>query len=129
MQLGFTVRASYRMLHHPLEAIERVRGRIDTRTDRRELTALGHPLSEHDAVVEDWAPVLHQAIGARWPCQESEPFGKVWDATVSGLAAAGLRVGLATYRGWNDGDRSPAEAIWCLIAHLRPAAVVETGVA
>ncbi|HYY20219.1 MAG TPA: class I SAM-dependent methyltransferase, partial [Streptosporangiaceae bacterium] len=45
------------------------------------------------------------------------------------LTAAGLRVGLATYRGWNDGDRAQASAIWCLVTHLRPAIVVETGVA
>jgi hypothetical protein len=90
---------------------------------------LRRPVSEHYTVVEDWAPVLHKAIDAPWPCQESEQFCKVWDATVSGLAAAGLRVGLATYRGWNDGDRAQANAIWCLVAHLRPATVVETGVA
>ena len=129
MQPAFTVRVSYRMLRHPLEGIERVHGRIDTRRDKRELMALGHPLSEHYAVVDDWAPVLHKAIEAPWPCEESEQFGKVWDATLSCLAAAGLRVGLASYRGWNDGDRAQAQAIWCLLAHLRPATVVETGVA
>ena len=73
--------------------------------------------------------VLHNAIDAPWPCREPEQFGKVWDAAVSGLAAAGLKVGLASYRGWNDGDRAQSEAIWCLVAHLRPATVVETGVA
>ena len=31
--------------------------------------------------------------------------------------------------GGDDGDRAQAEAIWCLVAHLRPATVVETGVA
>ena len=72
---------------------------------------------------------LHKAIDAPWPCQESQQFGEVWEATVSGLVAAGLRVGLASYRGWNDGDRAQAEAIWCLVAHTRPATVVETGVA
>ena len=123
------MRASYMMLRHPHEGIERVRAHIDTHTDMRELMALRHPLSEHYAVVEDWAPVLHKAIDAPWPCQESEQFGKIWDATVSGLAAAGLRVGLASYRRWNDGDRAQAKAIWCLLAHLRPATVVETGVA
>jgi predicted O-methyltransferase YrrM len=123
------VRAAYTVLRHPFEAIERFRGRIDTRIDKRELMALGRPLHEHYAVVDDWAPVLHQAIGAPWPCAESERFDQVWDATVSALAAAGLRVGLATYRGWNDGDRAQAEAIWCLVAHLRPAVVIETGVA
>jgi hypothetical protein len=129
MQLGFTARASYRALRHPFESVERIRGRIDTRRDKGELMALGCPLSEHYAVVEDWAPVLHKSINVPWPCQEAEQFGKIWDATVSGLKAAGLRVGLASYRGWNDGDRAQAEAIWCLVAHLRPVTVVETGVA
>jgi hypothetical protein len=129
MQLGFTVRASQAVLRHPGEAMERVRGRVDTRSDKRELTALGCPQSEYDAAVEDWAPVLHKAIDAPWPCRESEQFGEVWEATVAGLTATGLRVGLASYRGWNDGDRAQAKAIWCLVAHLRPATVVETGVA
>ena len=127
MRLGFTMRAAYMILRHPREGIERVRGRIDRRRDRRELMALGRPQSEHYAAVTDWAPALHKAIDVPWPCQEPEQFGQVWDATVSGLAAAGLRVGLASYRGWNDGDRAQAEAIWCLVAHLRPANVVETG--
>lgn len=111
MQLGSTVRASYMVLRHPREAIERVRGRIDTRRDKRELMALGRQLSEHYAIVEDWAHVLHKAIDAPRPCQEPEQFGKVWDATVSGLEAAGLRVGQASYRGWNDSDRAQAEGI------------------
>jgi len=129
MQFGFKVRVSYVVLRHPRESIERIRGRIDTRNDKRELRTLSYPRSERYAVVEDWEPVLHKAIEAPWPCQESEHFGKEWDATVSGLAAKGLRVGLASYRGWNDGDPAQAKAIWCLVAHLRPATVVETGVA
>jgi SAM-dependent methyltransferase len=129
MEFGFAARASYTALRHPRESIERARARIDRQSDLRELRALKRPQSEHYAVVKDWAPVLHKAIDVPWPCQESEKFGKVWDATVSGLAAAGLRVGLATYRGWNDGDRAQAMAIWCLVAHVRPEIVVETGVA
>jgi hypothetical protein len=129
MRIGYTMRVSYVMLRHPRDGVERVRGRIDRRRDKRELMALSRPPSEHYAAAADWAPVLHKAIDAPWPCQESEQFGKAWDATVSGLAAAGLRVGLASYRGWNDGDRAQAEAIWCLVAHLRPEIVVETGVA
>jgi Methyltransferase domain len=129
MQLGYTVRASFTMLGHPREGIERVRGRIDRRADRRELAALGRPPSEHYAAVSDWPQALHKAIDAPWPCAESQQFDHVWEATVAGLAAAGLRVGLASYRGWNDGDRAQAEAIWCLVAHTRPETVVETGVA
>jgi SAM-dependent methyltransferase len=129
MQLGYKMRASYTMLGHPREGIERVRGRIDRRRDQRELLALGRPQSEHYAAVRDWSEALHKTIDAQWPCQESHQFREVWDATVSDLVAAGLRVGLASYRGWNDGDRAQAEAIWCLVAHTRPATVVETGVA
>jgi methyltransferase family protein len=129
MGFGFRVRVAFTVLRHPLEAIERARGRLDTRADKRELMTLGQLPGEHYAVVENWEPVLHKAISAPWPCAESEGFDQVWDDTVSGLVATGLRVGLASYRGWNDGDRAQAKAIWCLVAHLRPAAVVETGVA
>lgn len=129
MQLGYTVRASFTMLGHPREGIERVRGRMDRRRDKRELAALGRPPSEHYAAVSDWSQALHKAIDAPWPCPEAQQFGELWEATVSGLVAAGMRVGLASYRGWNDGDRAQAEAIWCLVAHTRPATVVETGVA
>ena len=129
MQLGYTMRASYTMLSHPREGIERFRGRMDRRRDMRELQALGRPPDEHYEAVRDWSEALHKAIETPWPCQESPQFDEVWDATISDLAAAGLRVGLASYRGWNDGDRAQAEAIWCLVAHKRPATVVETGVA
>jgi hypothetical protein len=129
MRLGYTARASWTMLRHPLSGIERVRGRLDRHQDRRELTALGVPQSDAYGVAEDWPRLLHEAINAQWPCQETASFGEVWDATISDLTAAGLRVGIASYGGWNDGDRAQAEALWCLVAHMRPATVVETGVA
>jgi hypothetical protein len=129
MRLGYTARASQTMLRHPLSGIERVRGRIDRHQDRRELAALGAPQSDVYRVAEDWPRLLHEAINAQWPCQEAASFGEVWDATVADLTAAGLRVGIASYGGWNDGDRAQAEALWCLVAHMHPATVVETGVA
>jgi Methyltransferase domain len=79
--------------------------------------------------VPGWSQAMHEAIGAPWPCPEPQQFGAVWDAALSDLTSAGLRVGLASYRGWNDGDRAEAEAIWCLVTHARPETVVETGVA
>jgi SAM-dependent methyltransferase len=129
MRLGYKVRASGTMLRHPFEGAERVRGRIDRHRDLRELAALGDSLSKRYTVTEDWKALLHKAINVPWPCQEPERFGEVWDATIADLAAAGLRVGRASYGGWNDGDRAQSEAIWCLVAHLRPEVVVETGVA
>jgi predicted O-methyltransferase YrrM len=129
MRLGYTVRASGNMLRHPLRGIERIRGRIDRRQDQMELAAIGTPQGEVYGVVDDWQPLLHAAINAPWPCQDIESFDKVWDDAISDLIAAGLRTGIASYGGWNDGDRAQAEALWCLVAHTRPETVVETGVA
>jgi len=129
MRLGYTVRASGNMLRHPLRGIERIRGRLDRHRDWRELAEAGIPPSEVYRIADDWQPLLHAAVNAPWPCEASDSFSAVWDATISGLTAAGLRVGIASYGGWNDGDRAQAEALWCLIAHIRPQKVVETGVA
>jgi hypothetical protein len=40
-----------------------------------------------------------------------------------------LSAGRGRYGGWDDADPGLARAIWCLTTHLRPATVVETGVA
>lgn len=129
MRLGYVVRASQSMLRHPYQGVERLRGRIDRRADQRAWRALGVPASALYEVEADWAARLHAALDLPWPCPATGPFGQVWDRLIAELTAAGARIGLASYRGWNDGDRAFAEAIWCIVAHLRPAAIVETGVA
>jgi predicted O-methyltransferase YrrM len=40
-----------------------------------------------------------------------------------------MAVGPFSFYEWNDGDAGFVRAIWCLIRHLRPINVVETGVA
>lgn len=129
MRLGYTVRASRTMLRHPREGIERIRGRIDRRHDLRELAAVGTPQSELYGADDDVSRPLHVALGAPWPCETATSFGAVWDDIITGLTASGVRVGLASYGRWSDCDRAQAQAIWCIVAHLRPVAVVETGVA
>jgi glycosyltransferase involved in cell wall biosynthesis len=128
MRLGYTVRASRSMLVHPRQGIERFRGRADRRGDQREKRSLGVALDDFYGVADDWSSRLHALLGVPWPCPETAGFADVWNATVSELAAAGMRVGLASYGGWNDGDRAFAEALWCIVAHTRPERVVETGV-
>ena len=39
------------------------------------------------------------------------------------------RAGRGAFAGWGDGEPGLARAAWCLVRHLEPAAVVETGVA
>jgi hypothetical protein len=129
MRFGYAVRASLTMLRHPRQGVERMRGRIDRRRDKRELAALGIPVSDLYGAIAEWEPRLHAALDLLWPCQAVAAFGQVWDGLVAELTEFGVHVGRASYGGWNDGDRAFAEAIWCIVAHRRPAAVVETGVA
>jgi hypothetical protein len=129
MRFGYTVRASLTMLGHPWQGAERIRGRIDRRRDKRQLGKLGIRASDLYAAVADWQPRLHGALDLPWPCEAVAAFGQVWDRLVAELTDSGVRVGRASYGGWNDGDRAFAEATWCIVAHLRPTAVVETGVA
>ncbi len=129
MNLGYTVRASQVMLRHPVQGLERFRGRMDRRGDLRELAALGTPVSDFYGAVTDWAPRLHALLDLPWPCPIAASFGQVWDEILADLTRAGVRMGIRSYGGWNDGDRAFAEAIWCIIGHLSPDNVVETGVA
>ena len=129
MGLGYTVRASRSMVVHPLQGVERVRGRMDRRQDKRQLEALRVPSSDLYGAVTDWAARLHAALELPWPCQAATSFDQVWDSIIADLTDAGVRVGMFSYGGWNDSDRAFAEAIWCIVAHVRPASVVETGVA
>ena len=129
MPLGYIVRASRSTLRHPRQSIERIRGRIDRRADQRAWKTVGVVPSALYEVVGDWRARLHLALGLPWPCPAAAPFDQVWDQVLADLTAAGARIGLASYRGWNDGDRAFAEAIWCIVAHRRAASIVETGVA
>lgn len=129
MKLGYTIRASQVMLRHPVQGVERVRGRVDRRGDRRELAALGTSVSDFYGAVADWAPQLHAMLGRPWPCPAVAEFERVWEGIVADLTGAGVRVGIRSYGGWNDGDKAFAEAIWCIVVHRGPDRVVETGVA
>ncbi len=79
--------------------------------------------------VPDWERELHRALGAPWPCPATGEFRALWPQAVADVEAAGVEVGPESFNGFNDGDAAFVRAIWCLVMHLRPAEVVETGVA
>lgn len=114
---------------HPVDGAERIRGRVDLRIDRRlwQWSRVAPP--DVYGVAEDWQARLHAALNAPWPCRAASEFDPVWGAAVDAVRAAGARPGARAYGGWADGDRFLAQAAWCLVEHLRPATVVETGVA
>ena len=72
---------------------------------------------------------IHAALGEPWPCQTADAFHDFWSRIQSDLQVAGLRSGRGAFGGWDDADERLAGALWCLMEHLRPAVVVETGVA
>jgi methyltransferase family protein len=129
MRLGYTIRASSSILRHPVQGMERIRGRQDRHKDQREKASLGTSMTSFYGVAADWQARLHAALGVPLPCPATAQFEELWEKMTADLTAAGLRVGIASYAGWNDGDRAFSEAIWCIVAHIRPERVVETGVA
>jgi predicted O-methyltransferase YrrM len=80
-------------------------------------------------VEPDWERRLHETLDLPWPCQAAAEFRALWPRIIQSLEAKGLRVGVGSFGGFNDGEPEIVRAIWCLTRHLRPTNVVETGVA
>jgi hypothetical protein len=80
-------------------------------------------------VDEEWEKNLHELVGAPWPCPAVDGFWELWPRVMQSLEAKGFRLGRGAFGGWGDGEPGLVRAVWCLTHHLRPATVVETGVA
>ena len=77
----------------------------------------------------NWEQRLHQHLGVAWPCQLTSEIRGLWPQIILELEAKGIKPGPQSFGSWNDGDAGLVRAIWCLIRHLKPGKVVETGVA
>jgi hypothetical protein len=76
----------------------------------------------------DWESALHR----RWGMSSGsvgDGFWPLWSTVVETLRARGIAAGPFSFYERNDGNAGFVRAIWCLIRHLRPVNVVETGVA
>jgi predicted O-methyltransferase YrrM len=116
------LRVALALAREPLESLERIR---DKRAERRD-RALPPPTYQPEAA---FLQALHTELGAAWPCPEADRFEAIWVEVEQTLAQKELRFGRATYGGWDDGDKLLARTLWCLVRHLWPTIVVETGVA
>ncbi len=73
--------------------------------------------------MSEWRDTLHDFLGVDYPCHRQSSFECLWDQL-------GRELGDNRGRGSGlDADRALAECLWCLVGHLQPRAVVETGVA
>jgi hypothetical protein len=119
------------LLKHPITALaDLAADPLQIWTTIRDMYVADHepnaPQYESD---DNWEQRLHDFLGVPWPCQESSEFPNVWREVISGLEAKGIRAGPESFQTWNDGDAGFVRAIWCLVRHLKPKKVVETGVA
>ena len=121
------------LLRHPMAAA------VDMATDPFELWVKvqekfadwrmgSQPLFKGEAN-DNWEPQLHEHLSADWPSEAAAEFWDVWRGVLGDLESAGIRPGPASFKVWNDGDAGLTRAIWCLVRHLKPTNVVETGVA
>src|SRR5579872_3172010 len=78
---------------------------------------------------KDWEFRLHSLIKLSTSDELISEFWTLWAAVMSEMQERGIRAGPASFKGWNDGDAGLVRAIWCLVRHLKPQRVVETGVA
>jgi Methyltransferase domain len=78
---------------------------------------------------DGWEERLHHWLGVEWPCKFTSEFWALWSEVVGELEAQGIRAGPMSFLSWNDGDAGLVRTVWCLVRHLKPNKVVETGVA
>jgi len=112
--LGFLVR-------HPHEAWERTRSKVEHMADRRK-QGDQRTAYEPDPHADR---KLHDQIGVPFPCDASEEFKRMWGGLEESFAESSSFVGEWVH----DADPGLAQITWCLVRHLRPAHIVETGVA
>jgi Methyltransferase domain len=121
-RLAYAARASKAFAAQPYEAFERMLEKIAERRDGR-----GGPYIY--AVTEEGERTAHRLVGVQWPCADAAAFDEIWTATMEDLRTKRLDIGRGAFGGWDDGDSLLVRLAWCLVAHLRPGRIVETGVA
>jgi hypothetical protein len=139
--VGFFALARDRLVRHarawaadPIESVVGLRERIADREELRAKRVMGGgvmPWPPCPYVVDErWEEQLHRMIGAPWPCPDHDEFRSLWrEVMIQMEADEGLTLGRGAFAGWGDGEPGLVRAVWCLSRHLRPAKIVETGVA
>ena len=121
MRVRATARALNLLARDPGEALDRVRSKIEHRGDRHTPRP---PAGTYEAS-PDSARALHERLGAPFPCDEAAEFARTWSEIDESLAASSSFLGAWAH----DADENLGRTVWCLVRHLRPQRVIETGVA
>lgn len=108
---AWVLRATCLVVTHPLEAVDRFRGRLERRREKRGSAPVFG--AAEGAMVE-----IHRLLGAAYPCWCEPGFLAEW----GGLARNAVPVG-------HDADPALAAAVWAGATHVQAVRGVETGVA
>lgn len=116
----YTFRTAELIGRHPQEAVDRVRGRMEIFNERRRL-----PTQPQYAPDANWERRVHELLDADWPCEATSSFWDEWQKLIDATSETTFPIAQ-----WgHDADPALARLAWCLVTHVRPTRVVETGVA
>jgi len=124
-RVRYAARVARSIAAEPSEAIEKIKERAAVA--REQMVRRGQ--RPQYRVDDDWEERFHALLGVQWPCPAAAEFPAVWRAVVDRMHAKGFRVGRQNYGGDDDSDRGIARTLWCVVRHLQPQHVIETGVA
>jgi hypothetical protein len=122
MRVGYAARAVGAIAAQPYEGLERVLERVAEDAEVRRRSWRYVPT--HDAERR-----LHELLEIPWPCDARAEFDELWPLLMGRLRRQGRDIGRGAFGGWDDADAGLGRVTFCLTRHLRPHAVVETGVA
>ena len=120
MNASYLRRAVGLVVSDPAGGLDRIRNRIEYQLffGDGEANPRRHEFDRH------WEGTLHESIEAPWPCTVASDFSAHWRMLTESSLGASFRIGTG-----NDADIALARTAWCLVRHLRPLKVIETGVA
>jgi hypothetical protein len=121
-RIRYAARAIGAISRQPYEGLERVLERTIDRAEARWHAWRYVP-------TDDAERRLHELVGAPWPCAARGEFDDAWRRVTERLLRQDVKTGRGAFGGWDDADSGFARVTFCLARHLRPEAVVETGVA
>jgi hypothetical protein len=121
------------VLEDPVEMLIEARERLAERGENRAKQDHGNgfmpwppcPYQEDPS----WEADLHALVDQPWPCPEAMRFSALWTKVMEQFTTRGTVLGRGAFAGWGDGEPGFVRAMWCVTRHLRPATVLETGVA
>jgi methyltransferase family protein len=115
----------WRLAADPVETWIRLRSHFAELPERRRPRFHESPYT----ATGEWERRLHDILSVSWPCPGTAEFWTLWPEVLTPFVTEGVCIGRGAFGGWGDGEPGLTRAAWCLVRHLKPANVVETGVA